>query len=189
MKYKTCRRDNTPGHAHELTFSCYRGLRLLSRDRTRRWLIEAIDGARHKSHFDLWAYVIMPEHAHILLYPGEPRDSVSSVLWRIKQPVGQKAIDFLERNAPHWLQHLTVRRADGTLERHFWQPGGGYDRNVVEQATLGRMIEYIHMNPVRRGLVERPEDWEWSSARWYVGISPVPLEIDSSLPREFPRQP
>jgi hypothetical protein len=49
----------------------------------------------------------------------------------------------------------------------------------------GGTIDPMHLNPVRRGLVERPEDWEWSSARWYAGIRPVPLEIDSTLPRTY----
>ena len=44
------------------------------------------------------------------------------------------------------------------------------------------MVDYIHGNPVRRGLVARPEDWQWSSARWYAGIPPVRIEIDNTRP-------
>jgi putative transposase len=53
---------------------------------------------------------------------------------------------------------------------------------VVEPETARLIIDYIHLNPVRRGLVERPEDWAWSSARWYAGLRPVPLEMDPTLP-------
>ena len=74
MIRKRCHRHDEPGHAHGLTFSCYRRLSLLSKDRTRRWLIEAIDEARSLAHFDLWAYVIMPEHVHILIVPSIPFD-------------------------------------------------------------------------------------------------------------------
>jgi len=45
------------------------------------------------------------------------------------------------------------------------------------------VIDYIHLNPVRRGLIKEPEDWEWSSARWYAGVRPVRLEIDPIIPR------
>jgi putative transposase len=83
------------------------------------------------------------------------------------------------------MTRLAVPRAGGIVEHRFWQAGGGYDRNVVEQRTLLKVIEYMHLNPVRRGLVELPEDWEWSSARWYAGIRPVPLEIDPTLPLMF----
>ena len=47
--------------AHFLTFSCYRRLALLSKDRPRLWLVDAIDDARGKHRFDLWAWGFMPE--------------------------------------------------------------------------------------------------------------------------------
>jgi putative transposase len=182
MARKRCRRYDTPGHAHELTFSCDRRLPLLSRDRTRGWVVEAIDRARGQERFDLWAYVIMPEHVHVLICPREPGYSISRVLWRIKRPVARRAIAHLRVHAPAFLERLSVIRGDGTRERRFWQSGGGYDRNVVEPETVGTMMEYIHLDPVRRGLVERPEDWAWSIARWYAGSRPVPLEMDGLDP-------
>jgi len=76
----------------------------------------------------------------------------------------------------------------GTRLRHrFWQPGGGYDRNITNTNTLRAMIEYIHANPVRRGLVTRAEDWEWSSATWYAGIRPLKVEMDDSVLVELAR--
>ena len=44
------------------------------------------------------------------------------------------------------------------------------------------MVDSIHRNSVRRGLVAQPEDWQWSSARWYAGIRPLRIEIDNTLP-------
>lgn len=182
LHHKECVRYNEPGHAHELTFSCYRRLPLLSRGRTRRWFVDALGAARIKERFDLWAYVVMPEHAHVLLRPREPKYDISRILWRIKQPVGEQAVAFLSWHAPKWLETLTVVKRDGSRERRFWQVGGGYDRNVIEATTLVKVIDYIHLNPVRRGLVDRPEDWEWSSARWYQGGKPVPIGMDATLP-------
>jgi putative transposase len=71
---------------------------------------------------------------------------------------------------------VTVREGP-RIRRRFWQPGGGYDRNITSIEALRAMIDYIHANPVRRGLVARPEDWEWSSARWYRGLRLVKLEM------------
>lgn len=92
MIRKQCRRHDDPGHAHALTFSCYRRLPLLSKDRTRAWLIESIAEAGHSECFDLWAYVIMPEHVHVLLAPHPDTPGISRILWRIKRPVACKAI-------------------------------------------------------------------------------------------------
>ena len=50
----------------------------------------------------------------------------------------------------------------------FWQKGGGYDRNFWNSREIRKQIDYIHMNPVRRELVENPEDWEWSSAGFWM---------------------
>jgi putative transposase len=165
-----------PGHARSLTFSCYHGYRFLEKDRTRKWFLESLCDARATWHFSLWAYVIMPEHVHLLIYPPPDNPKLTAVLRDIKEPVGRNAISYLRQHAPGWLERITVR--EGTRVRHrFWQPGAGYDRNVTQAR-----IEYIHANPVRRGLVERAEDWEWSSARWYSGIRPVAIEMDPLLP-------
>jgi hypothetical protein len=87
-------------------------------------------------------------------------------------------------HAPDWLPRIRVR--EGSRVRHrFWQPGGGYDRNIAGGSTLRHVMDYIHANPVRRGLVERPEDWEWSSARWYAGIHPSLIEMDRTLPADL----
>ena len=178
---KTRRRFDQLGHARELVFSCYRGFKLLDRGRTRIWFLEALESARQEWSFDLWAYVLMPEHVHLLIHRREPEPKVGRIAGRIKEAVARRAIAFLELHAPHWLPRITAREG-ARIRRRFWQPGGGYDRNVIEPATVHQMVDYIHANPVRRGLVASPEDWEWSSARWYAGIRPVRIEMDDTLP-------
>jgi putative transposase len=105
-------------------------------------------------------------------------------LQALKEPVARKAIKYLKANAADWLGRITVREGN-RLRRRFWQPGGGYDRNITNSATLRFAIDYIHANPVRRGLVAKPEDWEWSSARWYAGIRPVKIVMDDSVLAEL----
>jgi putative transposase len=82
---------NIPWQAHELTFFCYRRLPLLSRDRTRRWIIESIKAARQNRGFAVLAFVIMPEHVHILVYPSDQTYDIAWFLKGIKQPVSRKA--------------------------------------------------------------------------------------------------
>jgi putative transposase len=159
---------NVPGHAHELTFSCFHRFAFLKAEHTCQWLADAIDEARVEMDFALWAYVFMPEHVHLMIYPWRTNYDIRLIRHAIKEPVGRKAIKHLRDHAPHWLRRVTVRRGK-RLERRFWQAGGGYDRNVWELATALAMIEYIHNNPVRRGLAVQPSDWKWSSAGWFEG--------------------
>jgi putative transposase len=180
---KTCKRQNTPGDAHALTFSCFRRQAFLSKDRCRQWLIEGIDRARDKLRFHVWAYVVMPEHAHLLVWPTQKEYDVSEILNSIKQSVSKRSLIFIRRHAPDFLPHMEDRQPNGEVHFRFWQRGGGYDRNVFEPAAVFQQIEYIHNNPVRRGLCVKPEDWLWSSAADYAGVRAGPLRIDrDSLP-------
>ena len=80
------------------------------------------------------------------------------------------------------------RQPNGEMHYRFWQRGGGYDRNVFEPATVYSQIEYMHNNPVRRGLCEQAEDWLWSSAADYAGLRTGPVRLDyrvSALVFEF----
>jgi putative transposase len=131
-------------------------------------LSEAIEAARAKLEFAVWAYVFMPDHAHLIVCPRQRVYKVGAILRAIKEPVGRRGVAYLMRNAPEWIPRITQSRS-GREEHHFWQPGRGFDRNIVEPKTLTAMIEYIHLNPVRRGLVDRARDWRWSSAGWYEG--------------------
>ncbi len=142
-------------------------------------MADAIAEARLELEFALWAYVFMPEHVHLIVYPKRPKYDMRIILQKIKEPVGRQAIKYLRGNAPHWLPRISVERGD-RLERRFWQAGGGFDRNVVEPHTLVVMIEYLHANPVRRRLVNRAEEWKWSSAGWFEGknsLKPGPIDF------------
>jgi putative transposase len=164
---------NLCGHAHELTFSCYQRLPLLRAERTCQWFIDSLEKARSELRFSVWAYVLMPEHVHVLIWPTQPSYSIAAIRKKIKEPVGRSAIAYLEKHSPGWLRKLTRKRGKRT-ERLFWQSGGGYDRNIDSPSVLQHSLQYLHMNPVRRGLVQRCEEWVWSSAAHYLGgVSPL----------------
>jgi len=183
---KRRRRYNEVFQPRELTFSCYRRMPFFSRERTCEWFIQSLEKARIRFGFQIWAYVLMPDHIHLLVNPGDAAAKMPRFLQAVKEPVARQAIAFLKANSPDWLARLTVH--EGHRMRHrFWQPGGGYDRNITDVATLRAMIEYIHANPVRRGLVDRMEDWEYSSARWYASIRPVKIEMDDQVLVELAR--
>ena len=171
-----------PGHAHELTFCCYKRLPLLNADRTRQWFVEALEHTRKTHNVQLWAYVIMPDHVHVLLLPRQEDYSISAILKSLKQSVSRRAMRFLKVSAPEWLDRLAVVRPSGRTEHRFWQQGGGYDRNFTSLSAIRKVVDYIHHNPVRRGLVDTASDWPWSSAGWYEGRKDVPIAMDESPP-------
>jgi putative transposase len=158
--------------------------------------MEALVAARSKIDFDLWAYIIMPEHAHLLVWPREAT-TVSEILRLVKLPVAKRTLLWAQGHhafasksmAPAaMLREMADTAPDGRTSYRFWQRGGGYDRNLWSPEEIHEKIHYIHANPVRRGLVERLEDWPWSSYRaWADGDeSPVPID-KQSVPAISPR--
>jgi REP element-mobilizing transposase RayT len=119
----------------------------------------------------------MPDHVHLLTdAPLKP----SQVLQYIKGIVGHRVIDYLkERNYESCLQKL--RHVEWKRKHQFslWQ----HDSDVFSvnsESTFMEKVNYIHFNPVRAGLVERPQDYRWSSSRWWSGspLEDEPLRVD-----------
>ena len=169
---------NDPGHAHFLTFSCFHRRQFLTDTRLCAWLAWSIDKARIVHDFDLWAYVFMPEHVHMLIHPRLEAYSISAILRDIKHPVARSLVAHLEKHDPSRLRRMKARQGRREVHR-LWQAGGGYDRNLYQEDAVARAITYIEWNPVTRGLVSAPCGWEWSSARARAGETTVFLAIDA----------
>src|SRR5947209_6113636 len=120
---KTCQRFNEAGHAHCLTISCFHRRPFLSKERSRQWLVEAIDRARDIHRFHVWAYVVMPEHAHLLLWPTVPAYDIGDILNSIKQSVAKRAVAFVRRESPAFLARMEDRQPSGDTHYRFWQRG------------------------------------------------------------------
>jgi putative transposase len=98
----------------------------------------------------------MPEHVHLLVNEP-PRILLAQLLKAVKQ--------------------MTSRKLRGSREK-FWQDRY-YDSNVYGEQARSEVIRYIHRNPVKRGLVTKPEDWPWSSFRHYATGVKGTVEIES----------
>ena len=185
---KRVRHYNDPGDCHELTFSTYRQLPLLTNHLWRCLLSEAIDRANERHGYHLTAFVYMPEHVHLLVYPRPGASDIDKLLRAIKRPYSFRIKRLLQESKGSLLRRLTIRQRPGAATFRFWQEGPGYDRNLNQLETVLAAIDYIHRNPVRRGYVERAIDWQWSSARWYEGLSydaNIRLPMLERLPAEF----
>jgi putative transposase len=156
---RTRRRYEAPGQARYLTCSCFHRLALFGNDRIKDAFVERLTLVINRTGCNLFCWVVMPEHFHLLLRPVLPRVTVTHFLMSLKRPFAALVLDRWRELGAKVLRR--VRDSKG--QEHFWQEGGGYDRNVYSRDELLEKIAYIHMNPVRRGLVARPEDWQWSS--------------------------
>lgn len=129
--------------------------------------------ARDAFGVELFAWVVMPEHVHLLV--RAPKSPWSIIARSIKTQTSKFAIAELKRSSRGETQ--VPMTPDG--RPRFWQHGGGFDRNVRNDTEFTKAIRYIHRNPVERGLVTRPEDWKWSSVRWWMGVRAGEIVCDT----------
>jgi len=127
---------------HFVTFSCYHRLGYLDAPGVRDLFEEGLGRMSYCYEFDVVGYVVMPEHVHLLV--SEPGKGLLAV----------------------GLQALKLSVAKRAGQRPFWQ-ARYYDFNVFTEAKRLEKLHYMHANPVKRGLVASPEDWPWSSYRYY----------------------
>jgi putative transposase len=172
---KTRKRYEIENQARFLTFSTYRRLPLFNDTSLKDNFARCLARARERLGFALLGWVVMPEHAHLLIVPRLPEAPVPRILNAIKAPLSRSALARWRAGEPSMIGRLT----DATGVARFWQAGGGYDRNITSE--LFEKLRYIHWNPVKRGLCAQPEDWEWSSARWYKRMREGTVPIDSHL--------
>jgi len=168
------RRLNDPNHARFLTFSIYQRLDLFGASELRDVFSDQLERTKTEYGFKLYAWVLMPNHAHLLIREPESGD-VSGLLRSLKGTVARRILSrWRELDAP-----VLEKLVDGGGRLRFWQRGGGYDRNIVSDAEFDEKVGYIHMNPVRAGLVERATDWGWGSARYWSGERNGEIVCDS----------
>ena len=150
---------------------------LLTNDNWRKRLSRSLQTACKESAFDLSAFVYMPEHLHLLVYPRYPDPDIGRFLARVKQLFSKEIKQVLINHRSSLLEKLTVRERPGKYCFRFWQEEPGFDRNIFSPDALQATIDYIHYNPVKRGLCQRAVDWKWSSARYYL-LEPPKQQLD-----------
>ena len=161
------------GYSHFITTSCYQRLPLLGSPRNRDLFLRVLEQVRRRYHFVVVGYVVMPEHVHLLI--TEPRrSSPSTVMQAIKQGFARRLLARLRKlERPQQLSLWS-----GPVERgRIWQ-ARFYDFVVFSDKKRVQKLRYMHRNPVKRGLVLKPEQWRWSSYRHYAYDESGPVLVD-----------
>jgi putative transposase len=164
-RYKRIKHFNHSGHIHFLTFSCYRRMPLLANDLWCSRLAESISRSLDKHDVALWAYVLMPDHVHLLVRPRSEIYDISGFLRSMKNSAAKRILNSLRDQRSAILDELRAKGLGADDLYRFWQAGPGYDKNIWTLEKALEKANYCHRNPVARGLVASPEDWKWSSYR------------------------
>ena len=162
---------------HYLTSVSHDRLPVFQTARLKELVCKALNEARASAQLLIFAYVIMPDHIHMLI--GSERRP-SDMLRYVNGITGRRVINFLRENGfESSLQKL--RRDDGPRQHKYslWDHHPNLKLITTENGLMEK-ANYIHQNPVRAGLVDRAEDYRWSSVRCWLGkpLEDEPLLVD-----------
>jgi putative transposase len=145
-------RRQQAGHLHFITVSCHRHANILGTPAARNILQQILEDTRRKYHFYIVGYVFMSNHIHLLITEPD-RARLSTAIQVIKQ-------------------RFSCTRS----EEFVWEPRY-HDFNVFTAAKKVEKLRYMHRNPVKAGLVDQPDEWQWSSFRAYAHNDDHPILI------------
>ena len=155
--------------AHFLTFNCAKRRRLLDHPFCKGIVIGQLAKQLKQRQGKCVGFVIMPEHVHALVWfaiEGQVAEFISH--WKRLSSFNLRR--FIEKSLPEYAECLADVES-------LWTDGQ-HDFNIYTEGKLREKLEYMHLNPVRRRLVERAVDWRWSSARYYELGQSVGIDIE-----------
>ena len=163
--------------AHYLTAVTKDRLPVFRTEKIAHLICNALAEARKTGKFLIFAYVIMLDHLHLVTDSNVDSKDIHRF---VKGIASRRIIDHLKDNdLAKSLEKLKVQhRSDGS-DYSLWQRHPN-TRLLWSEQMLWQRIQYTHLNPVRAGLVDHPNEWKWSSARIWHGrpSDDEPLEID-----------
>jgi putative transposase len=171
-----------PGELQFLTSSTYRRAKLFESDRLRRDFVQVLAELRQELGFRPLGWVLMPEHFHMLI-KIEPAAMTRRFMQELKKRTAQRILSALRENREHaWCVRMLERlrlpasvHSDSIYrvwQRRFYPFGVHTEEKRLEK------LEYMHNNPVKRKLVSSPDQWPWSSFRYYFLNDASGLRMD-----------
>jgi len=139
-------------------------------------LVESLAYCREQKGLKIYGWVILDNHFHAILAAPD----LSRVLADLKRHTARRILEQLEAEGCEWLlRQFGHRRAEHKAEsaHQVWQEGA-HPQAIVGDEMMLQKLDYLHNNPVKRGLVAAPEHWRYSSAHEWCGGTELVLRCD-----------
>jgi putative transposase len=150
----TPKHRTAPGTSYFVTTKCWQGRTVFQVPENAEILIKTLLHYRDRKVFALHEFVVMSDHLHLLLTPS----STTSL---------ERAMQFIKGGSSYQIRKKRNQKME------MWQVSF-YDWTIRDHNDWQAKIEYIHDNPVRAKLVEKPQDWPYSSASGKFALDPIP---------------
>ena len=155
-------------YPHFVTDTVVQHMPLFSNPEIVEIILDSLLFMQNNDRMLIYAYVIMENHMHMVVASS----NLSKELGNFKSYTARKIIDHYRETKPGFLNVLSKSKQEFKFDRdhQFWQEGS-HPKQIYNRDMMIQKIEYIHYNPVRRGYVDEPVHWRYSSVRNYEGMS------------------
>jgi len=150
----TPKHRTAPGTSYFITTKCWQSRAIFQITENAEILIKALFHYRDREAYALHEFVVMPDHLHLLLTPS----STTSL---------EKSMQLIKGGSSYGIRKARKQKME------IWQVGF-HDWTIRHSTDWQNKVEYIHTNPVRAKLVQKPEDWPYSSASGKFILDPIP---------------
>jgi REP element-mobilizing transposase RayT len=149
-------------YPYHVTCTVVDWLPLLEAHCIKQIIIDSLKYLQKEKGVKIFAYVIMPNHLHMIISSGNPEKHVA----QFKSFTARKIIDYYKDKKDRQVLKIMEQAnpAYKTDRKYkFWQEGY-CPKQITNHDIFQQKIDYIHLNPVRKGFVDSPDKWQWSSA-------------------------
>ena len=164
-------------YAYFITAVTSHRLQLFSDNKYCEILIENLSHYRKAKNFLLLGYVVMPDHYHKIMHP-EGKYSIGEIIRDFNKYTAKRIIDKAEKNDPKLYESLSiVKKSRRTRKHQVWRENPWQEQIYSEKFFLQK-LRYIHANPVKKQLVQKPEEFWYSSYRSLYMDDHRPVKVD-----------
>jgi putative transposase len=176
------RLDFNPENLYFVTTTAVQHRHLFRRDVMKRLIVDSLDCMRLRQRLQLYAFVIMPNHIHLVIQ-CRAEDPLSDVVRDLKKHIADRLIRHYRAEGNQSVLGFLASAVTRPDKQQYKVWEDGYDaKDVFSAEFLRQKMTYLHNNPCQLhwNLVERPEDYIWSSARFYLLEEPAIIPLDNA---------
>lgn len=162
------------GAVHFVTFTVHQWVDVFTRDLYCEELIKNLKYCQENRGLEIFAWVIMTNHCHLIV--RAKNEDLSDIIRDFKKFTAKKILSLIENN-PFESRNIWIGKMLRIDNRIWFWEGGYHGEEIYSKQFYDTKVNYIHMNPVRAGWVEKEEDFIWSSAGNYFGLKKSKLVL------------
>ncbi len=172
-RYKIFKNDDS---LYFLTLNVIKKIPVFTNSSYMNIILENFTFYRENQHLRIFSFVIMDNHIHLI---ASHQDDLSKIIQNYKSYTAKKLLHRLQSDNRDWILKLMSEfkpdyKQESTYQ--FWEEGN-HPKQIQNMKMFNQKVEYMHYNPVRRGLVSNEEDWVYSSARNFLGLESI-IQVD-----------